>query len=80
MTRSLYAVTVDWALVARMLCETGGGGVGEPLACPAICAHDAAVALPPLKLAAFSGVVLSPTELLIIVIPLWMFCVRFAAS
>ena len=63
-TRSLYAVTVDWAVGARVPCGAGGGRGGEPLACAA------AGALPPLKLAAFSGVVLNPTELLITVISL----------
>ena len=74
--RSLYAVTVDWAMGARMPCGAGGGD-GEPLA--ATCAQ-VAVALPPLKLDIFSGIVPSPTEVLITVISLWMFCAHLAAS
>jgi hypothetical protein len=50
-----------------MPCRTSGGRGREPLACTATCAQEA---LPLLKLAAFSGVVLNPTELLIIVISL----------
>jgi hypothetical protein len=60
--------------------ETGGGGSGEPLACAATCAQDTAAALPPLKLAAFNGVVLNPTELLMTVMSLWMLWVHLAAS
>jgi hypothetical protein len=64
-TRSLYAVTVDW-FVVEVLGGAGGGMGGEPLACAATWAQDTAVLRPLLKLAAFTGVVLSPTEFLII--------------
>jgi hypothetical protein len=58
----------------------GGGGSGEPLACAATCAHDVVVALPPLKLAVFSGVVLTPTEPLTTVMSLWILYIPFAVS
>ena len=62
-----------------MSCGVGGGGI-EPVACAAICAHDAFAVRPPLKFLAFTGLVLKPTELLMMVTSFWMFCAHFAAS
>jgi hypothetical protein len=73
-------MTMEWVLVTRMPYGTGGGSSGEPLACAATCAQEATATRPPLKLVALSGVILSPIELLITVISLWMFYVHFAAS
>jgi hypothetical protein len=42
-------LTVDWGLAWRGPCGTGGGGSGKLLTSAAICAHDAVVVLPPLK-------------------------------
>jgi hypothetical protein len=57
-TRSLYAVTgVESWRCARLVEPVVGGSV-EPLACAVTCAHDVVIVLPPLKLAAVSGVVL----------------------
>src|SRR3979411_366677 len=77
-TQSFYAVTAGGVLEC-VPCGTGGGGSGETLACAATYAHDV-VALPPLKLVTFSGVVLTHTELLTTVMSLWMFCMPFAVS
>ncbi len=71
---------MEWVLEARMPCGTSGGISEEPLAFAATCAQEAVATRPPLKLAALSGVVLNPTQLLIIVISLWIFYVHFAAS
>ena len=78
-TQSLYAITVDEVLEACAPCWTGGGGSRDPLVCDTICVYIV-LDLAPLKLAAFSGVVLTPTELLTTVISHWMFCMPFAVS
>lgn len=79
-TRSLYTIIIDSVLVARIPCETSGRGGREPFACATTCAQVTAPALPPLKLAVFGGVVLSPTEDLITVMSLYMICMHLAAS
>jgi hypothetical protein len=63
-----------------MLCGTGGGMGGKPLACAVTCAQVIPAALPSLKLAAFSRAVLSSTEFLITVISFWIFSVHLAVS
>jgi hypothetical protein len=78
-TRSLYAVTIDGVLKICAPCWIDKDGNEKSLACAAICAHDVVIALPLLKLAAFSGVVLTSTESLTIVMSLWMLCISFAA-
>ena len=78
-TRSLYAVTVDCVLDVGVPCGASGGSGGELWTCAATCAQDIA-GLPLLKLDAFTGDVLSPTEFLMMVTSFCMFCVHCAAS
>ena len=60
-------MTVDDVSLAIVPCGAGSGYEGGPLAYAAICAYNAATALPPLKLADYSGTVLRPTVFLMIV-------------
>jgi hypothetical protein len=62
-TRSLYIVSVDWAMVLLVPCEAGGGGNGELLTCTATWAQ-VVPALPPLKLVdSFTDCLSRPSEL-----------------
>lgn len=79
-TRSSYAVTVGWGLGSAHVLWAWRRWERKAFSlCCYLCPKHSCSSTP-LRLAAFRGVVLSPTELSITVKSLWIFCVHLAAS